>query len=78
MTRSGFKASLEDVFGVPSGSLRDSDSRDTIAAWSSVVDVQILTMITSEFGLEPDSQLLEAESVGDLLSVLDDAGVFPA
>jgi acyl carrier protein len=78
MTRSGFKTSLEEILGVPAGALRDSDSRDTIATWSSVADVQILTSITSEFGLEPDAELLEAETVGDLLGILDSRGIFSA
>lgn len=78
MTRSGFKTSLEEILGVPAGALGDSDSRDTIAAWSSIADVQILTSITSEFGIEPDAELLEAETVGDLLDILEGKGVFSA
>jgi acyl carrier protein len=78
MTRSGFKTSLEEILGVPAGALQDSDSRDTIATWSSVADVQILTSITSEFGLEPDAELLEAETVGDLLGILESRGIFSA
>ena len=71
MTRSGFKAVLEDILEVPRGSLTDADNRDTVETWSSVVDVQILTSITSEFGLEPESELLEAETIGDLLNILE-------
>lgn len=71
MTRSGFKAVLEDILAVPRGSLTDADSRDTVEGWSSIADVQILTSITSEFGLEPEADLLEAETVGDLLDVLE-------
>ena len=78
MTRSGFKAALEEILAVPVGSLQDSDTRDTIETWSSIADVQILTSITSEFGLEADVELLEAETVGDLLGVLASRNVFPA
>ena len=71
MTRSGFKTALEEILKVPRGSLQESDSRETVVSWSSVVDVQILTTITSEFGLEPDVEVLEAETIGDLLEALE-------
>lgn len=76
MTRSAFKTTLEEILTTPRGSLKDSDSRETVATWSSMADVQILTSISSEFGLEPDAQLLEAETVGDLLEILDSRNVF--
>jgi acyl carrier protein len=76
MTRSGFKAALEEILQMPGGSLQDSDSRETVAGWSSIADVQILTTITSEFGLEPDMALLEAETVGDLLDALEAKDAF--
>jgi acyl carrier protein len=76
MTRSAFKTTLEEILATPRGSLKDSDSRETVATWSSIADVQILTSISSEFGLEPDAQLLEAETVGDLLEILDSRDVF--
>ena len=75
MTRSGFKAVLEDILDVPRGCLTNADSRDTVENWSSIADVQILTSITSEFGLEPDAELMEAETVGELLDILDSRGV---
>ena len=78
MTQSGFKAAIEEILAVPAGSLRDSDTRDTIETWSSIADVQILTSITSEFGLEADAELLEAETVGELLGVLASRNVFSA
>lgn len=76
MTRSGFKTSIEEILGLPAGTLQDSDSRETIGSWSSVADVQILTGIESEFGVEPDAELMEAETVGDLLEILDSRGAF--
>ncbi len=78
MTRSAFKAALEDILSVPRGSLRDADTRETVAAWSSIADVQILTYISNEFGVEPDVDLLEAESIGDLLRALEDRNAITA
>ena len=76
MTRSAFKTALEEILQMPRGSLKESDSRETVASWSSIADVQILTTITSEFGLEPDMALLEAETVADLLDALDTKSAF--
>ncbi len=76
MTRSGFRTSLEEILGVDAGTLGDSDSRETIESWSSVADVQILSGIESEFGIEPDAELMEAETVGELLGVLESRGAF--
>jgi hypothetical protein len=76
MTRSAFKTTLEEILAAPRGSLKDSDSRETVPTWSSIVDVQILTSISSEFGLEPDAPLLEAETIGELLEILDSRNAF--
>jgi len=77
MTRSGFVRAMEEMLGVAARTLREEDSRDTVAQWSSLVDVQISAMIRSEFSIEPDSELIEAETVGDLLRVLQSRGAFP-
>jgi acyl carrier protein len=76
MTRTQFIATVEDILDVPRGTLRDSDSRDTIGDWSSIKDVHILAVISREFGLQPTSELIEAETVGDLLSILEANGAF--
>jgi hypothetical protein len=76
MTKTAFRSSLEDIFEIPRGALRDVDTRDSVPAWTSVADVQILTLVTSELGVEPDLELLEAESVGDLIGALEERGVF--
>lgn len=76
MTQSGFLRAMEEILDVPTRSLREEDSRDTIAQWTSLTDVQIFSLITSEFGIEPDSGLIEAETVGDLLMVLQGRGAF--
>jgi acyl carrier protein len=78
MTRTGFRTCLEEILGVPEGSLRDSDSRETIELWSSVADVQILTTIAGEFGIEPDAELMEAQTAGDLLDIIERRGAFSA
>ena len=56
--------------------LRKEDSRETLTQWTSLADVQIFTLITSEFGIEPDGELIEADTVDDLLRVLDSRGAF--
>ncbi len=76
MTSAAFRNSLEEIFGAPRGSLKDSDTRDTVEGWTSLADVQVLSVISSEFGIEPDADILEAESTGDLIRVLQDKGAF--
>ena len=72
MTRSAFKTVLEDILAVPRGTLRDNDTRETVTGWSSLADVQILTYISNEFGIEADLSLLEADSIGELMRVLEE------
>ena len=76
MTRSSFLRAMEEVIGVDARSLREEDSRDTVPQWTSLKDVQVFTLITSEFGIEPDGDLITAETVGDLLRVLQNQGAF--
>ena len=76
MTRLSFQTMLEEILDVPSGSLRESDTRDTVAGWTSVADVQILAVASSELGVEADGELVQAETVGELLDVLDGRGAF--
>lgn len=76
MTRSSFYAVLEDILQMPHGSLKESDSRASVATWSSLADVQILTIVSSEFGIEPDAELIEAETVGDLARLLEERNAF--
>jgi acyl carrier protein len=75
MTRADFQAGVEDILAVPHGSLQDSDSRDTIESWSSIADVQIVTYLSSELGIEADAELIEAETFGDLVKKLEEMGV---
>jgi hypothetical protein len=76
MTRSSFLRAMEEILGVATRSLGVEDSRRTVATWTSLADVQIFTLITSEFGIEPDDELIAAETVGDLLRVLQSQGAF--
>ena len=78
MTRAEFQSAVEDILKVPRGSLKPSDSRDTIQAWSSFADVEIVEFIEQNMGLEPEAALMEAESFGDLLSELDARHAFDA
>lgn len=67
---------MEEILHVPTRTLREEDSRDSIGEWTSLADVQIFSLVTSEFGIEPDDGLIEAETVGDLLMVLQRKGAF--
>lgn len=74
MTRAAFKALLEEILRVPPGSLSESDTRETVENWSSLVDVEIMTIISSELGV--DAELLEYETIGELLDLLQGQQVF--
>lgn len=74
MTRADFKSLLEEILRVPAGSLLESDSRETVENWSSLADVQIMTIIGSELGIE--AELLEYETIGELLDLLEGQQVF--
>lgn len=67
---------MEETIGVATRTLREEDSRSTLAQWTSLADVRIFSLITSEFGIEPDDELIEAETVGDLLRVLQSRRAF--
>ena len=42
MTSAAFRNSLEEIFGAPRGSLKDSDTRDTVEGWTSLFIVTCL------------------------------------
>jgi hypothetical protein len=67
---------LEEIFSVPPGSLQDSDTRETVKDWSSLVDVQIMTVMGSELALDEDPELMSFDSVGELLDELELRGAF--
>jgi acyl carrier protein len=76
MTKLEFQNAVEDLFKVPRGSLKPSDSRDTIKTWESFVDVDLLNLISKEFGIEAESELLEQETFGGLVELLEAKGAF--
>jgi acyl carrier protein len=78
MTKAAFKRLLEEILGVPAGALADSDTRDTIAGWSSLTDVQIMSAIWSELGVESDAGAFDFENIGELLTQLDESQAFSA
>jgi hypothetical protein len=67
---------LEEILSVPTGSLKDTDTRDSVQDWSSLMDVQIMTVIGSELSIEEDPELIAFDSVGELLDELDRRGAF--
>ena len=67
---------MEEILGVPPRTLRMEDTRDSVTQWTSVADVQIFSLTASELGVEADSELIEAETVGDLLGVLESRRAF--
>jgi hypothetical protein len=67
---------LEEILSVPPGLLQDSDTRETVNDWSSLVDVQIMTVIGSELALDEDPELMSFDSVGELLDELDQRNAF--
>ena len=78
MTRIEFQHAVEDILKVPRGSLKETDSRDTIETWSSFSDVEIVEFIERTFGVAPEAELMEAETFGDILKNLEHKRVFAA
>jgi len=76
MTRTEFVRALEEIFGLERRALREESSRESIEEWTSLADVQVFSLIESEFGIEPTEELIGAETIGDLLRVLQDQGAF--
>jgi acyl carrier protein len=71
VTRAAFVNTVADIMGVPPGTLTPDATRDTVAGWSSLTDVTILTVIASELGIEAEDELLDYTSVGELLDILE-------
>jgi len=67
---------LEEILSVAPGLLQDSDTRETVEEWSSLVDVQIMTVIGSELALDDDPELMSFDSVGELLAELEQRNAF--
>jgi acyl carrier protein len=76
MTRLEFQNAVEDLFKVPRGSLKATDTRGTIEGWESFADVDLLNLIEKEFGIEAEAAIAEAETYGDLIRILESKGAF--
>ncbi len=76
MTRAEFVRAIEETLGVGVGELQPTDTRESVASWSSLTDATILTLLFSEFGLEAEDELLEYRSIGELLTILERHRVF--
>jgi hypothetical protein len=76
MTKAGFRGAVEEIFGLSPGTLKDDDSRGSVESWTSLADAQLFTIIFSEFDIEPDDQLVEADRIGDILGILEAKGAF--
>ena len=76
MTRTNFLRAFEEILGLERRTLREESSRDTIEEWTSLADMQLFSLIESGLGIEPDDELIAAETVGDLLRVLQNRGAF--
>ena len=75
MTRTGFVCALEEILALKRRTLREDSSRDSLEEWKSLADVQIFRLFEREFGIEPSEQRLSAESVGDLLRIVESSDV---
>lgn len=71
MTKAAFVTTLEEILGIGPGSLETTHTRESVPGWSSLTDVTILTVIFSELGIEAEDDLLDYQSVGDLLDILE-------
>jgi hypothetical protein len=78
MTKTAFRSIVEEILSVDPGSLRDTDTREGIENWTSLADVQIMTVMASDLGLEEDAELVEYETFGELLDLLEQRGAFGA
>jgi len=76
MTKASFRSMLEEILAVDPGSLHDGDTRATVEHWTSLADVQIMTVVATDLALNDEAELLEYDSIGELLSQLEQRGVF--
>jgi acyl carrier protein len=77
MTLLEFQAAAEDLFKIPHGTLKPSDTRETIEGWDSFTDVDLLALIQKEFGIEADAEIAEQETFADVVQLLAARGAFP-
>lgn len=70
ITKEEFRATVAELMDLDAGQLQDHDSRDTVAGWSSLVDIQIFALIAEKTPVEPTEALLELATVADLIGEL--------
>jgi hypothetical protein len=76
MTKAAFRSMIEEILSVDPGSLRDTDTRMAVKNWTSLADVQIMTVMASDLGLQEDAELLDYETIGELFDLLERRGAF--
>jgi acyl carrier protein len=76
MTKTAFLTTLEEILGVPPNGLRLTDTRESVPGWSSLTDVNILTVVFTDLGIEAEEELLDYKSVGELLDILESRDAF--
>jgi hypothetical protein len=76
MTKAAFRSMLEEILSVDPGSLRDTDTRAAVKSWTSLADVQIMTVMASDLGLDEEAELLDYETIGELFDLLDQRQAF--
>jgi len=76
MTKLEFQHTFEDLVKLPHGSVQLTDSRATIKAWESFVDVDLLVIIEKELNIQVEAEIMEQETFGDLVRLLESKGAF--
>jgi len=67
---------LSGLLGVPSNSISDDTSKETVDAWDSVKHLNIVLTLEEQFGVSFDEQVaLEMENVPQIRAALTNCGV---
>jgi acyl carrier protein len=67
---------LSGLLGVPSDSISDATSKDTVDAWDSVKHLNIVLTLEEQFGVSFDEEVaFEIESVPQIRTALINCGV---
>jgi acyl carrier protein len=77
MTAQQFVSNLEQILGVPPGSLKMGDGPNTVKSWDSMATVTILASIDQDLGIELSEDLIKPEmTVGELVQLLEQKQAF--
>jgi acyl carrier protein len=68
MTRAGFLLGMDEILGLPAGTLRGDEKLDELATWDSVALINLMVLVESEnnASITPD-QVVTCTTVADLL-----------